>query len=587
MKNVKHFKWIKNVKNQKCNQSIDKIIENILHNFNIFSAYIYMVNTKQKQKQQKQSYKKYHKKTKKHRKGKGGKDIPSYDNYLMKNDYSKNDSSSINLLNTKLKINDVDNNKLNKLINNYYVKNNINLEDLNEYARFFILGQAPLIKDNKVIVFEKSLKVLQEEGNISYEKSVELFAKTILEMNQYSNNGLKQDENDEAIINKFFEATGKDQIQNNKELFKDYSTLIRIAWQISGEDDVQSLLGMSKKGGTDNTMTPFIPPQQRGRRLLLFIYLVMLLFSIYAIFEQISNLTQTISELYDEYGETDTEGQGFSIALFLQICQQMFIGSLETTINIFEQGAINRAGQISTNLLGEAQYAAQGTWDRGLTNGVIGLFTGLTQSEVIETVQESAEFQRRRALEDAQRVISLRFRDIRRDVQSRWTTLIVAAHMLPTSTILLLNYVNPIYVNNITATGSLATLANSFRDQGISSFLSLISNMSIAGAAVYRSIRGIRDPITFQQEPIPSGSYEPSSNNEVTMIENGVEEVNQEIRENMTNNNALVRKRKPKRGGRKINKKTKSKINKRRKKTVKKSTKHNKRKNAGGNIIVS
>ena len=351
---------------------------------------------------------------------------------------------------------DKDNTKLDELLNKY--KDKPSLKSLNNYAKFLSLGFTSFIKNGKITLLEQYGYFLQKDGAISFDESVSRFNTTIVEINEYANKKLGSDTTLGSASELFGESFNK-----SPDLFVEYSSVIRFAWELSADNKIDSLLpSMSQQGGTVNklsgngelvTREPF-----RRNRLLPFIYTTMFIFSIYAIYEQIMGLTNTINDLYSEYGETDINGDIFSLTIVLQIVGELFTGAFEATIIGFGDIALERLQLAARQTVDVAQRAQQQTWDRGFTNGITGLLTGATQSEVLVAVDEQRQFEQRRAIEDATRAINLRFRDLREDISSRWSTLLIGLHMLPTSTILMLNYINPIYVNNVTAAATNAVI---------------------------------------------------------------------------------------------------------------------------------
>ena len=393
--------------------------------------------------------------------------------------------------------------ELNDLLNKY--KNKPSLESLNNYAKFLSLGFTSFIKNGKITLLEQYGSFLQKDGAISFDESVSRFNTTVVEINEYANKQLGSD----TTLGSASELFGKS-INESPDLFVEYSSVIRFAWELSADDKIDSLLpSMSQQGGTVNELSgngELVKREPvRRNRLLAFTYIIMFIFSIFAIYQQISGLTNTISDLYSEYGETDINGNIFNLTVVLQIVGQLFTGAFEATIIGFGDIALERLQLATRQTFDVAQRAQQQTWDRGFTNGITGLLTGATQSEVVVAVDEQRQFEQRRALEDATRAINLRFRDLREDISSRWSTLIIGLHMLPTSTILMLNYINPNYVNNITAALTMGAMSSSLQSQGFFAMTSLFTNYSIAGRAIYRSIRGIEDPLRLtQQEQEPN-----------------------------------------------------------------------------------
>ena len=60
-------------------------------------------------------------------------------------------------------------------------------------------------------------------------------------------------------------------------------------------------------------------------------------------------------------------------------------------------------------------------------------------------------------------------------------------------------------MNNVTAAATMGALSSSLQSQGFITMTALITNYGIAGSAIYRSIRGISDPLRLtpqEQEPI-------------------------------------------------------------------------------------
>ena len=395
------------------------------------------------------------------------------------------------------------NTKLDELLNKY--KDKPSLKSLNNYAKFLSLGFTSFIKNGKITLLEQYGYFLQKDGAISFDESVSKFNTTIVEINEYANKKLGSDTTLGSAIELFGES-----IKQSPDLFVEYSSVIRFAWELSADDKMDSLLpSISQQGGTVNELSGngelVTREPVRRNRLLAVIYIMMFIFSILAIYQQIRGLTNTIADLYNEYGETDINGNVFSLTIVIQIVRELFTGAFEATILGFGDIAATRITTAARQMAQTASIASQQTWDRGITNGITGLLTGATQSEVTVDVDEERRFQQSRAMEDATRAINLRFRDLRQDISSRWSTLVIGLHMLPTSTILMLNYINPNYVNNVTAAATMGALSSSLQSQGFITMTALITNSGIAGSSIYRSIRGIRDPLRLtpqEQEPI-------------------------------------------------------------------------------------
>ena len=385
--------------------------------------------------------------------------------------------------------------KLNKLLNNY--KNKPSLSSLNNYAKILSVGFTSFIKDGKITLLNRYMSFLQKEGKISFKDSVSKLNTSIGEINDYS----KKEFGSNATLGDASKLFGSS-MENSKELFIEYSSVIRFAWELSGDEDFESLLpSKNQHGGDDNSIILRTPV--RRNRLLALMYIMMFVFSIFAIYQQITSLTNTISDLYTEYGNNDTTENIFTLTVALQVVQDMFTGAFIATLTGFSDIAMTRMQMSAERTYISAQVATQQTWDRSITSGITGFFTGASQQEVTNVVLENAQHEQRRMIEDATRAINNRFRDVRADISIRWTTLIIGLHMLPTSTILMLNWVNNRYVSNETAMLTMGALSSAIQNQGLFAMGALFTNYTIVGGAIYRSVRGIPDPLTLRNQTGP------------------------------------------------------------------------------------